>query len=739
MEVSIMSINPQINRLLRVVRIGCILIAASGMAGCCPGPYCIVQPDNSSPHNKDYRFAIPTAQAGATVTIDGATALNGIPDPMWNNAAKFDLDLGANIPPGRMYAVADDSNLYLYFDIEADDFYQKDALVLLIGPNPIGGDYRRLHILPCGPDGVQGNCPTTAAVDHATKNQYWTGTFNNNAWTWSAEALPAGFDVKSAFQITTGGAKDRWSLEIKLPITGFSLPKTQFFGLYADLADVTALTGDAWQYPWPPQKPDGSSNIIGAAAGSIVSQIQTGTPSPDRWGLATLSDTIGNGVYITGSDIRTNHSQSPTQISLVGQNRFYATAHNNLSQAGQLADANGVRATFKIANWGVGTEWIDVPTGGPNVNGPINANPTSRETINATGSKQYEIGPWELTAQQQADYRAHDHQCIQVELDANDPNTLFFNNVAQQNMDFVETQSPYSRKASIGGGNYQKGAKQYEIVLRERTYNTAPELPWKSKIDLGKRRNSYVASISPTSERKNEQISFDVVVDPPLVDLPRATRKLSPESDKAVQFEVKAGEMITVLARGSILLRKEYGKDTEVGPAGADFMASSKIFEKIYRGSVNPEKRQLVDRNAFPLGFKYSPEKLVGALVGSWDGFRESSFIVSHAVSLKASESPRTLSLKFNDLSGTGRLRSGEGYDVEVISTPVKPYHNFGNPLVARNSSDMDIPLPVGANLPTWVMRGAVNNGKVIVIDGETFRALEPIGSFGSIVTKIGH
>ncbi len=728
--------------------VGVLVTAAAillGGATCPPGPG--PGPSASTPHDKNYRFIVPRT-AGAAPTIDGTTAPGGVPDAGWNGAAKFDLDLGSNIPASQMWAIADGTSVYLYFEIEAKTanasenlFNPEDALVFLLGPNPAGGDYRRIHVFPC-----MNACATTGTNQpvHQTSGPggvpqqsvyYYTGTFAGAAYTWSSPtALPAGFEAKVATATGTCNAstcQGKWAVELRIPRAGFAIGESDFFGLYVDLAEVNPWTGDATQYTWPPNR------IIGGAPGDIVSQIESGTPSPDKWGLATLSTTIGNGVYFSASDIRTNQT-NPSQISLAphAENRFYADVHNNLSQSGTLSDAQGVRATFEFTNFGLGTGWSNIPTGGPGVTGTINPNPTARASIPATGSKLFEIGPWVLSAAERTSYGASPHYCVRVTLDSNDPNTLFFRHEAQANMNFVTTNSPFPLVAYVGagGGDLPRGRADREVVLSEYFYNTDPEQAWQSKIGLPGAGKQYAVRV-----KKGESLRLENSIEPPAIKIPRTVVRANAKEGKSIQVPVRAGDLVTVLARGAITLRTELGKQTQTGPVGRDFTGEKELFDPVYRGVLSRDQKTAVaPARAFILASKHSPQARMGALVGSWDDFRESSFVIGAAATLRVPGGAQTLSLAINDVRGASASRGGDGYEMEVIGTPAADHFSFANPAVSRDPSKDNAVLPVGANLPTWIMRGARDDGKVIVIHGKTFRALEPIGSFGAVVTKIG-
>src|SRR5262245_30564926 len=60
------------------------------------------------------------------------------------------------------------------------------------------------------------------------------------------------------------------------------------------------------------------------------------------------------------------------------------------------------------------------------------------------------VANWALTYKQSCQYKFNPHQCIQVDVDSNDPSVRFLNKSVQRNMDFVPL-SKFERTAYVSG------------------------------------------------------------------------------------------------------------------------------------------------------------------------------------------------------------------------------------------------------------------------------------------------
>ncbi len=648
-----------------------LLLSYLGSLGCNH-----IEPDITLTYNKNYRLIIPQTTSLPPINVDGS-----ISDTAWNNDA-FTLNLiDANENPGaEMRGVADASNIYLYFDMDESDFSNTDTIAIAFNPSSVPSDYHLLLIKPCelGISTCQGIALPTLIN---SKINYFTGVESGGTVTWTDVPGVAGVTANTTVSGTT-----RWMVEVSIPRGApFNFPPTKYFGLYTNIIPTDGFS-DSAQFTWPFVNNAGTNLIFGNV---------TNIPPVSVWGNATLSTKIGNGVRISSSDISTNHS--PSEISWNELNTFYADVHNNTLNSGTLTSANAVRATFKWANFGLPgyNSFQNIPA--------VTGNPTSYRNIGATNSETYSIN-WQSSIADQPFYQANPHWCLKVELDSTDPNTIFFTRSAQRNMSMVETSSPFDRKATLGTDGYRlpKGSNQHEIILEEKFYNTNPKFKWKSSIQGAKKiaNSKYRVKINP--ERK---AILDFSILPPNVAIPNVKLKVMQGSFTSVS--VKSGQLITIVSEGRIS-NIDTLPDVSVAGPGGTVLNNTEGTRYLFTTSDSKYVR-------------------VGALVGSWDKFKKSSFLIGSASSYKVPKGTVKLSLAINRKIGTKLNKTRTGYKVRVIVSDRKDYYVTGK--LSPNNRVI-----LGANLPTVVYRGKRKTGRTITINKKTFKVYVPIGSFGFIV-----
>ncbi|MBF8294346.1 MAG: hypothetical protein HW389_891, partial [Bacteroidetes bacterium] len=414
-----------------------LLLSSSG----CP-PTTPVSPVAQDPN---YRFFF--RQVGATSpVVDGLMTGDG----GWTGSSRFNFEDGGTVYAAFMHCIAEPDSLSFYFEVEDMSFNSEDVIVIGIHSGAGTNDYQRLHIYPftTGAAPANGSNLSPASIEYYDQGTYSSST----GWSFQSTAVPAGVKAKVA---TATGAYLKWSVEVKIPVGApFNIPASDYFGMYVDVArtdDIDHPTGPAdaivaIQWTWPPER------IIGSIDEDIYGYVESGTPAPTLWGNASRATTIGNGVFIMSSDISTNQDD-PSKISLNQDNIFTATPHNNSANAsGTLTTATDVKATFKIANFGLPSPsaWALIPTGGPGVDlATVDPNPTAAADIPPTGTVSLSAGPWHLSVAEATTYAANLHKCVKVELSSTDASTVFFNSYAYRNMDFVTTSSPFERTAQV--------------------------------------------------------------------------------------------------------------------------------------------------------------------------------------------------------------------------------------------------------------------------------------------------
>jgi hypothetical protein len=276
-------------------------------------------------------------------------------------------------------------------------------------------------------------------------------------------------------------------------------------------------------------------------------------------------------------------------------------------------------------------------------------------------------------------------------------------------MDFVTTNSPFRATAIVSTKGMERGAGDRKIgfILREDFVNFDPQLTWTTTIDnatpAGKR--VYRADIAPASD-----LSLGITVEPPPVKIPseqvRIPAGTGGDKNPAVVVPVKAGEVITVISSGTIMV--DGRPVTAAGFPNAD------------------RKGELKVRTAGP--------KRIGALLGSFDEFKTSAFVIGNASTIKVPAGAQALHLKIDDDANQYANQKGEGYLLQLVRTPIEPWMVASIPELRREVRGDDVFVTTGANMPTWTLRGERDSGRVIRIGKETYHVYQSVGLFGHIL-----
>lgn len=360
-------------------------------------------------------------------------------DNGWTSAWRYVFNNGTFIPDVVVQGIKDNNFVYLSFEVNHDPTTDADdAIVIAFDPTGAPTDRRLLHIFPFG------SSPTAAPV----LLNYYQGS------PWSMETLPA----QTLATATASGAAGNfsWVVELKLSRAGFGIPDAGNFGLYFNILPV--YIDLAPDHPWPPSTPTMASNLLN-------------TPDVNTWGQGTVAAVNCNGVYINPSDIRTDNTPS-NKINLNAPNTFRATVHNTtIDGSGTYVAANQIRATFKIANFGLPSQWQPVPATAPAIN------PTATTKINPNSTADLTTN-WTLNAAEQATYTNRQHQCILVELESTASQleaTVFSNKSTWVNMDFG-TASNFTFKPEIDPRGWKHAVPNRPHRLELLTTNQSDEL-----------------------------------------------------------------------------------------------------------------------------------------------------------------------------------------------------------------------------------------------------------------------
>jgi hypothetical protein len=673
------------------------VVITLGLTQCLPGP---TGPVPSPSYRTDYRIVFPEVATGPT--------LNGLAsEAAWSTGFHYVMEDGGSFPAAALRGVATAAAVYLYAEVEDTDFNAADVVVVGINPTNTPNGYHRIHVFPCPVTGVclaNGN-----TLD--TEVRHWTGELSGGAYAWTpVGGTPA---VQARSSTSTAGSLKKWAIEMSIPRGApFNIPADNFFGLFIDVVrtnPAAGIAGEAVQYTWPAGQFIGSTN-----ENDVLSDLETGTLPPNAWGNATLSTAFGNGVTISSHEIRSNHPTDPGKIPVSATPIiFYGTAANYSSTGGTLATAKAVQATFKIANNGLPTagSFATVPGG---VVGPNDIAPTVAHT--------FQTSPWTLTLQQQTDYLTNPNQCIRVELSSTDPSTIFINSWAMRNMQFVETASPFRERATLTTRGIQppRGQDTLGFVLRESFVNFDPRLNWTTEIrgarQVGER-------LYRTAARAGGEHHLEIIVEPPRLRIPSDSVHIAPgtggPANPMARVPVGPDELVTIIASGSIEI-------------DGRTLTAAGVPEGYARGDQPAPVRDGEQPPAV-----HATTRRVGALLGSFDGFQQSSFVIGNASTLKVPRGVQMLSLRIEGDPEQYARQRGDGYALQVVRTPIEPWMLAVNPELGRTVSGADVFVNLGANLPTWHLRGERDTGRYLRIGNESFRVYESVGTFGYIVRRI--
>jgi hypothetical protein len=685
---------------------------------------------------------------GGAPAIDGH--LSGTPQVSppaefgWTGSMRYTFGNGTQVPDAAVQGISDGSNLYLSFEVNfASTPDIKDGILMVFRPtaNTPTND-RRIFIAP-----FQNNVVPPANTPFSPQSvQYWVDS-TNDAWNDPNQAAgqPA---VNPAFLANNikvqRDASNTWYLEMKIPLGGgatngiaskandttINLPGSGDFGFYFDILDHP---GGYIEHTFPEN--------TGLTASQGIAAPSTNTPAAAAWGRGSLGGIQCNGVSFDAyRDVWIKHPDtvnpiSPADMSLNQRNQFTVTVWNDSVDAGgNRIPALDVDAHFKIANFGIATpsDYANINPSGPSHNCAAGGTEIAARTCldvtvpvppNASvqGSAVIQSEDWTLSPGEQGQYQNHLHQCILVELNSNakTPPTILRTKSAVRNSDFVVTSSPYRRSVTISAGRERR--EDSEMLLFTRGANTPVDAKWSVALQ-GAQPVAGTTNAFTLKVPAGKAVEVDTTTDPPPIALPSQDVRVPPNAGadgRGVSIPVKPGDLITLLASGSIQVRRD--KQLRAGPDGA-------LLDS--RGDTQPYA-------LLPSGF--SPATRVGGLIGAWNGdFRRNAVIIGSANTLKAPVNAESLVLALNDTQAGFAEHSGEGFQVQVVQTPLAPYYATADTSVLREPSAERLRVSVGANLPTMVTCGYRKTGRKVTVNGFTDDLLEKVGCYGYQFKRIG-
>src|SRR5579871_1094112 len=547
-------------------------------------------------------------------------------------------------------------------------FDNDDVIVLAFSPGSGATNDRRIDIYP-NTDNVE---PPAAGGAVPREVDYWTnsGTWNTGA----AAVINPGWLVNN-IRVSSGGPGN-WNVEIKIPITaapsanqntdtGINIPPAGNFGFFFNVCKVDGNAGTVSQRAWPP-------GVLTTAPQPIADvDLDANTPAPANWGQASQGSTMAGGVYLTSGDIRvTNGKGTGTAIDYTGFNTFNATVHNaSVDGSGNPVAVSGITAEFHIADfginggWGTAGDWVLIPAGN---------NPTSAQGIAASSQTTFSTAATQPSTQWPAslqnDVKANNDQCVLVELDSTNPNTLFLNKSTWQNMQVIDTHSPFHAEPliDIKGAPLPRGAQVHEITLSEFHYNTPGEAKWESAFNLAGLQKigagQFKLNLNPAEATR---VTLAATVTPPEIHIPRHVVNVRADDAHDTSISVEPGHVVSLFANGTVHLHPDIEVPQHpLGPVGLHLESLLHIGAAGSAAADLAARAQSVLQN---LRFQHRP---AGALVGSFDDFK-TTFTIGAGTTIKVPQGASNLSLAINSGNGVLHPVNPGGFNVQITQTPV--------------------------------------------------------------------
>jgi hypothetical protein len=412
-------------------------------------------------------------------------------------APKFDYaGSGSAFPNATFRGVVENGQpfLDLAFDVRFDySFDEKDRIIILLrpafSPQTNSTADRRIDIFPvffpgmAGPGGGAAAGPTNAR-DLAAYNykddrparlvQYYRRTSSGSPkWALISAVANAGVKVSSSQTAVSPDAPARhWSVEIRIPTTKLGaqgggadwVDITNDFGLYINMMRICSSGPDcsapmpeigtffSSQFTWPFDPANPAANLLtDAGMGGEQLEQDWDVPSAMTLGHAKLGGAASQGVKFQGGSSGIGVLSGGTVIGTLDMSSVGAS---NQLVAKLLNDhpanpATGVKATFRIANFGLGpygnaAQWAPTPNLQPG------NNPAVAPNMAAGGGTAQAVSQWNASSADVTRYSGiWNDQCLWVELDG-PAGTFIAESSIKRNL-LVNTASETESVASIDG------------------------------------------------------------------------------------------------------------------------------------------------------------------------------------------------------------------------------------------------------------------------------------------------
>jgi len=245
----------------------------------------------------------------------------------------------------------------------------------IVDPNDSGSsDFAVLGFWPDGPSGASANLATARlivvyprAAGAAQLKVYQSNA--SGAWSELNSTQVSAINIEKGVVPSGTG----WVIELAIPSSvvtdgGGTVLWPQISTDFYFYSNAHVFDGSQGrQYFWPKD--------LQTLSFADVTNVQNSVPSPYIWGLSHKSaQGAGTGLWIDSANIGvhpTGGSGYGRTIKPNEENEFVARVQNDTTRwdpatnTEQHPAADGVSVEFRIANWGLGTEWIPIPGNDP--------------------------------------------------------------------------------------------------------------------------------------------------------------------------------------------------------------------------------------------------------------------------------------------------------------------------------------------------------------------------------------
>jgi hypothetical protein len=251
------------------------------------------------------------------------------------------------------------------------------------------------------------------------------------------------------------------------------------------------------------------------------------------------------------------------------------------------------------------------------------------------------------------------------------------------------------------------------VILQEQFLNAPAGFTWETRMGGAEPAGAHrwALKLGGNVQGLKQSVLADKTLSLPSGDYVLDAVALS--KGKTVDVEVKPGSVLTLLTEGEAKIRGRV-----VSAAGLNDEAAKRLQIEV------PRTRDVL---------RGGQTIRTGALMGSFDGFR-TSFAIGNGTTLYVPAQGGKLSVRF----GNGVPFDGGTFRLQVLMSAPTPVALDGASMESLRKAERPVLLPLGGNLPMHIVRGTLDVGKVIVIGKKKFPVGVPMGSYGSLIHRIG-